>query len=483
MSGRVTGTIKTGAAAPVFLKGAFTVYDTTDTIAAIATPLGESGIGVIRISGSKAYDVGDAIFKSKSSLPLAQRRDRSIQYGLIVDDDGKAVDEVILLIMKGPRSYTAEDVLEIQCHGGRQSLSEILGLVLRHGARLANPGEFTQRAFVNGRIDLAQAEAVMDVIQAKSAQGLTSAVSQLEGRLSRVVGDMRLHLTDFITRLEVTVDYPEEDLEDIEVPDIAGAIREMERRLDDMLAESKSGRMMRDGVMAAIAGTPNAGKSSLLNRFLETERAIVTDVPGTTRDVIEEWITIQGVPICLVDTAGIRSTDDTVEQIGVRRAKEYMDRADIILVVVDQSRPLQEEDRQILETARGRQALIVLNKEDLQPAFETEELQSYGLPLLSISASTGAGMGELKDAMLSLALQQGLTAAQSALLANTRHIELVRQSREALQRALDTIEAGMPVDCAIVDIREAWELLGSITGDTVHDDIIEEIFSRFCLGK
>lgn len=483
MSGRVTGTVKTGAAAPVFLKGAFTVYDTTDTIAAIATPLGESGIGVIRISGSKAYDVGDAIFKSKSSLPLAQRRDRSIQYGLIVDDDGKAVDEVILLIMKGPRSYTAEDVLEIQCHGGRQSLSEILGLVLRHGARLANPGEFTQRAFVNGRIDLAQAEAVMDVIQAKSAQGLTSAVSQLEGRLSRVVGDMRLHLTDFITRLEVTVDYPEEDLEEIEVPDIAGAIREMERRLDDMLAESKSGRMMRDGVMAAIAGTPNAGKSSLLNRFLETERAIVTDVPGTTRDVIEEWITIQGVPICLVDTAGIRSTDDTVEQIGVRRAKEYMDRADIILVVVDQSRPLQEEDRQILETARGRQALIVLNKEDLQPAFETEELQSYGLPLLSISASTGAGMGELKDAMLSLALKQGLMAAQSALLANTRHIELVRQSREALQRALDTIEAGMPVDCAIVDIREAWELLGSITGDTVHDDIIEEIFSRFCLGK
>lgn len=459
------------------------MYDTTDTIAAIATPLGESGIGVIRISGSKAYDVGDAIFQSKSSLPLAQRRDRSIQYGLIVDDDGKAVDEVILLIMKGPRSYTAEDVLEIQCHGGRQSLSEILGLVLRHGARLANPGEFTQRAFVNGRIDLAQAEAVMDVIQAKSAQGLTSAVSQLEGRLSRVVGDMRLHLTDFITRLEVTVDYPEEDLEDIEVPDIVGAIREMERRLDDMLAESKSGRMMRDGVMAAIAGTPNAGKSSLLNRFLETERAIVTDVPGTTRDVIEEWISIQGVPICLVDTAGIRSTDDTVEQIGVRRAKEYMDRADIILVVVDQSRLLQEEDRQILETARGRQALIVLNKEDLQPAFETEELQSYGLPLLSISASTGAGMGELKDAMLSLALQQGLTAAQSALLANTRHIELVRQSREALQRALDTIEAGMPVDCAIVDIREAWELLGSITGDTVHDDIIEEIFSRFCLGK
>ena len=311
------------------------MYDTTDTIAAIATPLGESGIGIIRISGTQAYAVGDAIFRSTSSTPLAARRDRSIQYGTIVDEQNKPVDEVILLIMKGPHSYTAEDVLEIQCHGGRQSLEEIMGLVLRHGSRLANPGEFTQRAFVNGRIDLAQAEAVMDVIQAKSAQGLTSAVSQLEGRLSHVVSQMRHHLTDFITRLEVTVDYPEEDLEEIEVPDIAGAIKEMEQRLDDMLAASKSGRMIRDGVMTAITGTPNAGKSSLLNRLLQEERAIVTDVPGTTRDVIEEWITLKGVPICLVDTAGIRSTQDTVEQIGVRRAKEYMDKADIILIVID----------------------------------------------------------------------------------------------------------------------------------------------------
>lgn len=459
------------------------MYDTTDTIAAIATPLGESGIGVIRISGSKAYDVGDAIFRSKSPVPLAKRRDRSIQYGIIVDDSGQAIDEVILLIMKGPHSYTAEDVLEIQCHGGRQSLSDILGLVLRHGARLANPGEFTQRAFVNGRIDLAQAEAVMDVIQAKSAQGLTNAVSQLEGRLSKVIGSMRLHLTDFITRLEVMIDYPEEDLEDIEVPNIASAICEMKEHLERMLAESKGGRMMRDGVMAAIAGTPNAGKSSLLNRLLETDRAIVTDVPGTTRDVIEEWITINGVPICLVDTAGIRETEDAVEQIGVCRAKEYMEKADIILVVVDQSRPLQEEDRQILSSAQGKPALIVLNKEDLQAAFDVKSLEQYGLPMVSISASTGAGMDVLKETMLSLALQQGLTASQSALLANTRHIELVRQSQEALQRALETIENGMPLDCAIVDIREAWELLGSITGDTVHDDIVEEIFSRFCLGK
>ena len=323
----------------------------------------------------------------------------------------------------------------------------------------------------------------MDVIQAKSAQGLTSAVNQLEGRLSHVVSEMRHHLTDFITRLEVTVDYPEEDLEEIEVPDIAGAIKEIEQRLDDMLAASKSGRMIRDGVMTAITGTPNAGKSSLLNRLLQEERAIVTDVPGTTRDVIEEWITLKGVPICLVDTAGIRSTQDTVEQIGVRRAKEYMDKADIILIVIDQSRPLTQEDTQILADAQGKNAVVVLNKEDLQSAFAAASMKQYGFPILSISADTGAGMDALKDMLLSLALQEGTTTEQSTLLTNTRHIELVRQSRAALQRALATIENGMPVDCAIVDIREAWDLLGSITGDTVHDDIVEEIFSRFCLGK
>ena len=458
------------------------MYDTTDTIAAIATPLGESGIGVIRISGSHAYAVGDAIFCSPSGKPLAQRRDRSIQHGLVVADDGRPVDEVLMLIMKGPHSYTAEDVLEIQCHGGRKALEEILSLVLAHGARLANPGEFTQRAFVNGRIDLAQAEAVMDVIQAKSRQGLTSAVNQLEGRLSKVIGAMRHELTDFITRLEVTIDYPEEDLEDITVPDVAGAIRKQLASLDEMLEASHDGRIIRDGVMAAIAGTPNAGKSSLLNRLLQEDRAIVTDVPGTTRDVLEEWISLKGVPVCLVDTAGIRETDDTVEKIGVTKAKAYMDKADIILVVIDSSRPLSEEDRAILEDTKERNVLIVLNKSDLTPVVAEKDLGQYGHPVLSLSAGTGEGLEALKEQLLSLALSYADTAG-SALLTNTRHIELVRQSREALKRALDSIEAGMPVDCAVVDLREAWDLLGSITGDTVHDDMVEEIFSRFCLGK
>lgn len=459
------------------------MYDTADTIAAIATPVGESGIGIIRISGVNAYTVGDKIFKSKSNLPLAQRRDRSIQYGYVIEEDGHCIDEVLAMIMKGPKSYTAEDILEIQCHGGQQSLSAILALILRSGARLANPGEFTERAFINGRIDLAQAEAVMDIIQAKSAAGLSSAVGQLEGRLSRLVKDMRSHLTELITRLEVTVDYPEEDLEDITVPDIAAALQDMQGRLQTLLAQSQSGKLIRDGVIVAITGTPNAGKSSLLNQLVQEDRAIVTDVPGTTRDSIEAWITIKGVPVCLVDTAGIRSTDDMVERIGVRRAKQYLDKADLILIMLDSSRPLTEDDMEILKAAQDKTSIIVLNKEDLPAAVTKEQLSQYKHPIISLVAVQGKGIDTLRELIISTVLQQGLLEGQSALLTNMRHIELVRQSQEALNRALAAIEDGMPVDCAIVDIRQAWELLGSITGDTVHDDIVTEIFSRFCLGK
>ena len=460
------------------------MYDTADTIAAITTPLGESGIGAVRISGPGAYAVGDKIFKSKSEVPLKERRDRSIQYGTIVDENGNCIDEVLALIMKGPHSYTAEDVLEIQCHGGREALESILQLILRSGARMANPGEFTERAFVNGRIDLAQAEAVMDVIQAKSRAGLTSAVSQLEGRLSKVINKTRNELTELVTRLEVMIDYPEEDLERY---CCSRRIGRTERHAEKIAAYAgritQSGRMIRDGVMAAIAGTPNAGKSSLLNRLLQEERAIVTDVPGTTRDVLEEWITLRGIPVCLVDTAGIRETDDTVEKIGVSRARQYLDRADIILAVIDSSRPLTEEDKDILQSVAGKNVIVVLNKTDLPPVVTSKDLSPYGFLLCPISASTGKGLDKLKDMLLQEVLKGGFTDGPSALLTNTRHIELVRQSAEALNRAQQSLQDGMPLDCAVVDIRQAWDALGSITGDTVHDDIVEEIFSRFCLGK
>ena len=460
------------------------MFDTDDTIAAITTPLGESGIGVIRISGKEAYAVGDKIFSGLTDMPLSKRPDRTIQYGRIKDEHGHCIDEVLAMIMRGPRSYTAEDVLEIQCHGGRQSLQEILALILRSGARLANPGEFTQRAFVHGRIDLAQAEAVMDVIQAKSSAGLTSAVEQLEGRLSRLVSEMRLHLTELVTRLEVTIDYPEEDLEDVAVPDIAGSLRDIQDRLNKMLDEARSGKMIRDGVVVAIAGTPNAGKSSLLNQLAQEERAIVTDVPGTTRDSIDVWITIKGIPVCLVDTAGIRDTADAVEQIGVNRARQYMEKADIILVVIDGSRPLLPEDRAIIDAAKQKNAFIVLNKQDLPISVSQQKLEAeYGCKVVPLSATKGEGLDELKEAILATVMEKGFLNGDNAILTNTRHIELIRQSKLALEQALQTIEEGMPVDCAIVDMRRAWELLGSITGDTVSDDIVTEIFSRFCLGK
>ena len=279
------------------------------------------------------------------------------------------------------------------------------------------------------------------------------------------------------------IDYPEEDLEDIAVPDVSGALQEMQEKLQHMLEESQNGRMIRDGVMAAIAGTPNAGKSSLLNRLLQEERAIVTDVPGTTRDVLEEWITLRGVPVCLVDTAGIRETDDTVEKIGVSRARRYLDRADIILAVIDGSRPLTDEDKDILQSAADKNVIIVLNKTDLPSVMTSQDLSTYGFPICPISASTGDGLEELKDRLLQEVLKGGFTDGPSALLTNTRHIELVRQSAEALERARQSLQDGMPLDCAVIDIRQAWDTLGSITGDTVHDDIVEEIFSRFCLGK
>ena len=286
-----------------------------------------------------------------------------------------------------------------------------------------------------------------------------------------------------MTRLEVMIDYPEEDLEDIAVPDVSGALQEMQEKLQHMLEESQNGRMIRDGVMAAIAGTPNAGKSSLLNRLLQEERAIVTDVPGTTRDVLEEWITLRGVPVCLVDTAGIRETDDTVEKIGVSRARRYLDQADIILAVIDGSRPLTDEDKDILQSAADKNVIIVLNKTDLPSVMTSQDLSTYGFPICPISASTGDGLEELKDRLLQEVLKGGFTDGPSALLTNTRHIELVRQSAEALERARQSLQDGMPLDCAVIDIRQAWDTLGSITGDTVHDDIVEEIFSRFCLGK
>jgi len=304
----------------------------------------------------------------------------------------------------------------------------------------------------------------------------------LEGKLSKLVRKMRTDLTDFITRLEVTVDYPEEDLEDIVVRDMIGALTEMKEKIRIMLAQSVKGRIIRDGVTVAIVGAPNAGKSSLLNYLLSEERAIVTDIPGTTRDILEEWVSIQGIPFQLVDTAGIRETIDVVETIGVTKAREYLERADIVLVVVDRSKALTKEDKCLLQSVKGKQVALILNKIDLADGIRHEELSEFSYPLILVSAKNGDGMEELEQFLVDRSLQGGMNG-YDVLITNTRHIELVRQSLAALERAEETIKKGMPLDFAIIDIREAWDLLGSITGDTIHDDIIGEIFNRFCLGK
>ena len=441
------------------------IYDLSHTIAAIATATGESGVGIIRISGTEAYNIGEKIFRSKGKTRFKDFKDRTIHFGTIVDEKGREIDEALVLIMKRPHSYTAEDILEIQCHGG-----------------LARAGEFTQRAFMNGRIDLVQAEAVMDVIQAKSSKGLSTALSQLEGRLSGIVADMRTELTDFITRLEVTVDYPEEDLEDIVVHDLEKTMRCMMERMEQMLKDSSKGRIIRDGMTVAIAGAPNAGKSSLLNYLLAEDRAIVTDIPGTTRDALEEWVSIQGIPFRLVDTAGIRETTDTVEAIGVTKARNYIETADTVLILKDRTQPFSDEDKALIKSVPDGKGAIVLTKSDLKPLLECRDLEVYGLPVFSLSSKTGDGINLLEEYLVSRSGESG-TGENEVLLSNMRHIELMRQSLNALKRAEETMYAGMPTDLILVDLREAWELLGAVTGETVQDDMVGEIFSRFCLGK
>lgn len=455
-----------------------------DTIAAITTPLGEGGVGIIRISGSQAYTIGLRIFHSKSKHSLAKGPTHKIYYGHIFDESGQVLDEVLALVMKAPRSYTAEDVLEIHCHGGITPLKSVLALILRMGARLADPGEFTKRAFLNGRLDLSQAEAVMDVIQAKSQTGLSIAMQQLEGRLSRYIEDLREELISLIAKLEVTIDYPEEDIEEMTLLEVKTALIPIVKKLEQLVGRAKTGRMVRDGICTVIVGKPNAGKSSLLNALLQEERAIVTDIPGTTRDSIDEYITVRGIPIHIIDTAGIRETTDKIEKIGVDRAKQYMESADLVLLVLDRAARFTVEDKDILAAAAEKQVIIVLNKQDLPPVMAIEELRAhYDCPIISVSTISGEGIAALEDQILKLVDEEGLTSKDNLIITNMRHIELIRESLVAIQDAEQTLLANMPVDCVVVDIKKAWELLGSMTGKNVQDDIVTEIFSRFCLGK
>lgn len=457
-----------------------------DTIAAIATPPGIGGVGIIRVSGKDSFAIVNTLFKSAGTVPLGERPNRTIQYGTIVDSgSNKTIDEVLLLLMHGPHSYTAEDVVEIQCHGGIVPVRQILKLLVNQGVRMAEAGEFTKRAFMNGRIDLTQAEAIIDIIEAKTEDSLSLAVAQLDGTVSKFVSDVREQLIAMIAHLEVTIDYPEEDIEDVTSQEVREQLEPILTHMDELLATANTGRLIRDGIMTVIVGRPNAGKSSLMNALLRENRAIVTDIPGTTRDSIEEFMTIEGNSLRLIDTAGIRDTDDTVEALGVERARQYIDKADIVLCVIDASTPLTDEERDILISVSGLNTIVLLNKFDMGLAVSSESIASMGTftAIETISAKDGEGTAVLSKWVKELVYGGQVKQTNDAMISNVRHISLMEQAKGQIEQAITSIDAGMPVDFIATDLRSAWELLGDITGDSIRESMVDELFSRFCLGK
>lgn len=448
-----------------------------DTIAAIATAYGEGGIGIIRISGEDSRDILRKIFTGK----IESRR---LSYGKIMDEN-EHIDEVLAVYMKGPKTYTGEDVVEINCHGSMVALRKTLALVLSKGARMAEPGEFTKRAFLNGRLDLSQAEAVIDVIKAKSDRSFDVAMSQLEGSLSKRIEKIRQALLDLLVEVTVNIDYPDEDIEIMTYDKARDCLCNIRNMIGELLATSGSGRMIREGIRIAIVGKPNVGKSSLMNCLLRESRAIVTEIPGTTRDTIEEAVSIRNLPVYLIDTAGIRDTDDTVEKIGIEKTKEAFNSADYIILVVDGSRPLTSEDEEIISYVRGRRALVLLNKRDLG-AEVTVDVISEKLPycdIIETALSKGEGLKEIEDNIESLVYGGQISQGESLMVNNVRHIDLLKHADSAAGDALSLLEIMEPLDIVEIDIRNAYDFLGEIVGDTVSDEIINEVFARFCLGK
>lgn len=455
-----------------------------DTIAAVATAYGEGGIGIIRISGEEALPILQEIFEFHGDTDTFISR--RMTYGKIIDKEkNQIIDEVLAVYMKGPKTYTAEDVVEINCHGSMVSLRKTLALVLRKGARLAEPGEFTKRAFLNGRLDLSQAEAVIDMIRAKTDKSFDVAVSQLEGRLSLKVEEIRQKLLDLLVDITVNIDYPDEDIEEMTYEKLEESIVETQDMIEKLLATSSTGKMIREGIKIAIVGKPNVGKSSLMNGLLKETRAIVTDIPGTTRDTIEEVLSIRNIPVYLVDTAGIRETSDKVEKMGIEKSKEAFNQADFILFLLDGSRPLEEEDLQIMEFLKERKSLVLINKRDLGEAISIEEI-SAKLPasqVIEASLLKGQGITEIEDAVENLVYGGEIVQKESMMVNNVRHIELLQQAVKSLTDALHMSERREALDFIEVDVNNAYERLGEIIGETVSDDIINEVFARFCLGK
>lgn len=456
-----------------------------NTIAAIATAMSSSGIGIVRISGEESFQIIDRIFKGKGSTDkkLSKEQSHTIHYGYICDGE-EVVDEVLVLIMRGPRSYTAEDTVEIDCHGGVLVTKKILETVLKYGARPAEPGEFTKRAFLNGRVDLSQAEAVIDVINAKNEYALKSSVSQLEGSVSKRIKDMREKIIYHIAFIESALDDPEHISLDGYEKTLLGALAPLKKELDGLIRSADNGRVLSEGIETVILGKPNAGKSSLLNVLVGEDRAIVTDIAGTTRDTLREQIRLEELSLNIIDTAGIRDTDDVVEKIGVEKAKTAAERADLIIFVVDGSCPLDENDEEIFQFIEDRKAIVLLNKTDLNSVVTGEQLKERtGHPVISISAKERTGIKDLEQEIKSMFYEGKLDFNDEVYITNVRHKNALSEAFKSLSMVEQSVLNGMPEDFYSIDLMDAYEQLGTILGESVEDDLVNEIFSKFCMGK
>jgi tRNA modification GTPase len=457
-----------------------------DTIAAISTPMGEGAIAIVRLSGEQAFDIADKVFRPVKGS-VNDFASHTIHYGHIVDPEtSQIIEEVMVSVMKGPKTFTREDVIEINCHGGLVSVNKVLQLLLKHGARLAEPGEFTKRAFLNGRIDLSQAEGVMDLIRAKTDRAMNVALNQMEGRLSKLIKKLRQEILETLAQVEVNIDYPEyDDVEEMTHRVLLDKSKQVRDEIKKLLVTSEQGKILREGLSTVIIGRPNVGKSSLLNSLVHENKAIVTDIPGTTRDVIEEYVNVRGVPLRLVDTAGIRETEDIVERIGVERSRKVLKEADLILLVLNSADELTHEDEQLFEAVEGMDVIVIVNKTDLPQKIDLPKVEQLAAQhkLVTTALIEEQGIDELEEAISSLFFEGSIEAGDMTYVSNSRHIALLNQAHESISDVINSVEMGTPIDIAQIDLTRTWELLGEIIGDSVHESLIDQLFSQFCLGK
>lgn len=456
-----------------------------DTITSISTPMGEGAIGIVRLSGPQAIEIGDTLYKGKKKLSEVDTH--TINYGHIIDPEtNETVEEVMISVLRAPKTFTREDIIEINCHGGILTINRILELTMTYGARMAEPGEYTKRAFLNGRIDLSQAEAVMDFIRSKTDRASKVTMNQIEGRLSDLIKKQRQSILEILAQVEVNIDYPEyDDVEDATTEFLLEQSKNIKEEINRLLETGTQGKIMREGLSTVIVGRPNVGKSSMLNNLIQDNKAIVTEVAGTTRDVLEEYVNVRGVPLRLVDTAGIRDTEDIVEKIGVERSRKALSEADLILFVLNNNEPLTEDDQTLYEVVKNEDVIVIINKTDLEPRLDIDEVKEMigDMPLIQTSMLKQEGIDELEIQIRDLFFGGEVQNQDMTYVSNSRHISLLKQARHSIQDAIDAAESGVPMDMVQIDLTRTWEILGEIIGESASDELIDQLFSQFCLGK